>query len=33
MTSVEDAVLKFVRDELRCEELDIDSSLSTGKLY
>lgn len=31
MTSVDDTVLKFVRDELRCEELDIDSSLSTGK--
>lgn len=31
MTTVDDAVLNFVRDELRCEALDIDSSLSTGK--
>ncbi|KGD74715.1 hypothetical protein HA49_05195 [Tatumella morbirosei] len=31
MTTVDDTVLNFVRDELRCEALDIDSSLSTGK--
>lgn len=31
MTSIDEAVLKFVRNELRCEELDIDSSLSSGR--
>lgn len=31
MISIDEDVLTFVRKELRCEELDIDSSLSTGR--
>lgn len=31
MTSPEEAVLKFVREELHCESLNPDSSLSTGE--
>jgi len=31
MRPTDEAVLQFVRDELRCPDLDIDSSLSTGK--
>lgn len=31
MTSIDDTVLEFVRNELRCEKLDFDSSLSTGR--
>ncbi|MEW5290756.1 DUF1493 family protein [Erwinia papayae] len=31
MKSLDETVLEFVRDELRCKELEIDSSLSTGK--
>lgn len=31
MKSLDVTVLEFVRDELRCKELEIDSSLSTGK--
>lgn len=28
MKSLDETVLEFVRDELRCKELEIDSSLS-----
>jgi hypothetical protein len=31
MTSIDDSVLEFVKNELRCNELDINSSLSTGR--
>ena len=31
MTSIDDAVLEFVRNELRCDKLNFDSSLSTGQ--
>ncbi|WP_017349137.1 DUF1493 family protein [Pantoea sp. A4] len=31
MKSLDATVLKFVRDELRCKELEIDSSLSSGE--
>ncbi|QKJ86023.1 DUF1493 family protein [Paramixta manurensis] len=31
MKLLDAAVLEFARDELRCKDLDIDSSLSTGE--